>query len=91
MLSAPEKPLSRKEKYLSAIAGITDEVPACPYSREEAYLAAILENGGGGGGGPTVVQEMGQSTTAVMSQKAVTDVVGDIETALHIINNGGNS
>lgn len=51
----------------------------------------ILNMQGGGGGGPTVVQEMGQSTTAVMSQKAVTDVVGDIETALHIINNGGNS
>lgn len=32
-----------------------------------------------------VVQETGQSTTAVMSQKAVTDIVGDIETAINEI------
>lgn len=38
---------------------------------------------------PEVVQETGQSTTAVMSQKAVTDIIGDIESALNIINNGG--
>lgn len=44
----------------------------------------------GGGGGITVVQTMGQSTTDVMSQKAVTDIIGDIETALNTINNGGN-
>ena len=37
---------------------------------------------------PTVVQSTGQSTTDVMSQKAVTDIVGDIETALNLINNG---
>lgn len=39
---------------------------------------------------PTVSQTTGQSTTDVMSQKAVTDIIGDIETALHIINNGGS-
>lgn len=42
----------------------------------------------GGGGSVTVVQTTGQSTTAVMSQKAVTDIIGDIESALDIINNG---
>jgi len=26
-----------------------------------------------------------------MSQKAVTDIIGDIESALHAINNGGNA
>lgn len=41
--------------------------------------------------GPTVVQTTGQSTTDVMSQKAVTDIIGDIESALHVINNGGNA
>lgn len=42
----------------------------------------------GGGSTINVVQTTGQSTEDVMSQKAVTDIVGDIETALHIINNG---
>jgi hypothetical protein len=37
-----------------------------------------------------VVQTTGQSTTDVMSQKAVTDIIGDVESALNIINNGGN-
>lgn len=40
------------------------------------------------GGGPTVVQTTGQSTTDVMSQKAVTDIIGDVESALSEINNG---
>ena len=43
-----------------------------------------------GTAGPSVVQTTGQSTTDVMSQKAVTDIIGDIESALHAINNGGN-
>lgn len=43
-----------------------------------------------GEAGPIVVQTTGQSTTNVMSQKAVTDIIGDIEEALNVINNGGN-
>lgn len=42
------------------------------------------------GGGPTVVQTTGTSTTDVMSQNAVTLLIGDIESALYIINNGGS-
>jgi hypothetical protein len=38
--------------------------------------------------GPTVVQTTGQSTTDVMSQKAVTDIIGNIESALQILNSG---
>lgn len=38
--------------------------------------------------GINVVQTTGQSTTDVMSQKAVTDIVGNVESALNIINNG---
>lgn len=47
----------------------------------------------GGGSGPTVVQTTGTSTTAVMSQNAVTDLIGNVASALNIINNGngGNS
>ena len=47
----PEKPLSRKESYLAAIAGESVELPEAPESRTEQYLAYIAENGGGGGGG----------------------------------------
>lgn len=39
---------------------------------------------------PTVVQTTGTSTTDVMSQNAVTVLIGDIESALNVINNGGN-
>ena len=46
---------------------------------------------GGSAPNPTVVQTTGQSTTDVMSQKAVTDIIGDIESALHAINNGGGN
>lgn len=47
----PEKPLSRKESYLAAIAGEDVTLPDAPESRTEQYLAYIAENGGGGGGG----------------------------------------
>lgn len=42
-------------------------------------------------GGPTVVQTTGQSTTDVMSQKAVTDIIGDIETILQTLNSGNGA
>lgn len=35
---------------------------------------------GGGGSGPDVVQTTGQSTTSVMSQKATTDAINDVNT-----------
>jgi hypothetical protein len=47
--------------------------------------------GGGGGGDITVVQTTGQSTTDVMSQKAVTDIIGDVESALNTINIGAGA
>ena len=34
------------------------------------------------------VQTTGQSTTDVMSQKAVTDIIGDVETILRTLNSG---
>lgn len=39
----------------------------------------------------TIVQSTGSSTTDVMSQKAVTDIVGDVASALNAINNGTQS
>lgn len=41
-----------------------------------------------GGSDITVVQTTGESTTDVMSQKAVTDLVGDVETILATLNSG---
>lgn len=38
--------------------------------------------GGGGGSSINVVQTTGSSTTDVMSQAAVTNIIGDIETLL---------
>lgn len=79
-------PKSREEQYLNAIAE---------------------GGGGGGGGttytagdGITIAndeisvdlaQTTGNSTTKVMSQKSVTDILGNIESSLNTINNGGNS
>ena len=44
-------PVTRRERYLSAMAGGDNPVPAKPETREEQYLAAILESGGDGGTG----------------------------------------
>ena len=41
-----------------------------------------------GGGSVNVVQTTGQSTTDVMSQKAVTDIIGNVETILQTLNSG---
>lgn len=49
----------------------------------DTALHELSEGGGGGGGSVPVVQEIGQSTTAVMSQKATTDQLGLISTATH--------
>lgn len=49
------------------------------------------EVGAGGGSGPTVVQTTGNSTTDVMSQDAVTRIIGNVASALNVINNGSNA
>ena len=40
---------------------------------------------------PTVEQSTGQSTTAVMSQKTVTDLVGNVESILQTLNSGNGA
>lgn len=45
-----ERPTTRLEQYLSALAGNSSEVPEKPVTRIEQYLDAILKNGGGSGG-----------------------------------------
>ena len=100
------EPKSRKESYLAKAAGMDVTVPEAPESREEQYLAAIAEGGGGGGTSYTagdgiviendeisadLAQTTGESTTKLMSQKAITDIVGDVASALNAINNGTQS
>lgn len=51
----------------------------------------FLKGDGTWGVAPNVVQVMGQSTSDVMSQKAVTDIIGDIETILHTLNVGAGA
>lgn len=43
-MSVPEKPLTRKEQYLSAMAGLSTEIPEKPITREEQYLDQIVKN-----------------------------------------------
>ena len=40
---------------------------------------------------PTIIQTTGQSTTSVMSQKAVTDIIGNVETILQTLNSGNGA
>lgn len=60
MSDLPEKPLTRKEQLLSAIAGANEgETLPEPVTREEQYLKYIAENGSGGGEvTPTQVREI---------------------------------
>lgn len=71
------EPISREDALLhNIIDGTPDISDLEPLSREEVYLKYIALNGGSGGGGGgdvNIVQTTGQSTTSVMSQKAVTD------------------
>jgi hypothetical protein len=48
----------------------------------------FLKGDGTWGVAPNVVQATGQSTSDVMSQKAVTDIIGDVETILQTLNSG---
>ena len=49
-MGLPSSPNTRKEVYLSNIAGQGTSLPTEPITREEEYLDYIAKNGGGGGG-----------------------------------------
>lgn len=66
MSDLPEKPLTRKEQLLSAIAGANEgETLPEPVTREEQYLKYIAENGSGGGGGGADYVKNGMNNSAV--------------------------
>lgn len=70
-----------------ATSGEVEEALEAKQDVLEAGAHITIENNviSADGGGGEVVQEPGQSTTAVMSQKAVTDFVGDLESLLQTI------
>ena len=50
-MALPDKPITRKEKYLSNIAGQGTTLPEKPLTREEQYLDIIAKEGGPSGEG----------------------------------------
>ena len=86
-ISATDTTYSNMTGASASAAGAAGLVPAPAAGDQGKFLqgngtwAAVQS-------GPTVVQTTGQSTTDVMSQKAVTDIIGDIETILQTLNSG---
>ena len=74
----PAEPLTREERYLSAIAGVTssEDIPEKPLTREEKYLNKIVENGGGGGSSFEPTDEQ----LAAMNSGITSEDVEQIET-----------
>lgn len=73
--------LAVTQNSLNTVASRTDNL--------ESRVAAV-EQGGGGGEQPTVevLQTTGQSTTSVMSQKAVTDLFGNVQSLIQTLDTG---
>ena len=93
-VTIPENPLSRTEQYLAAIAeggggggGGTSNFN--DLSNRPKYNSSAMTGNTNIPLVPTVVQTTGSSTTNVMSQKAITDILGDVESQLSAINVGG--
>ena len=81
----PAEPLTREERYLSAIAGVTssEDIPEKPLTREEKYLNKIVENGGGGGSSFEPTDEQ----LAAMNSGITSEDVEQIETNKNNISN----
>lgn len=75
----------------SSVAGSKGLVPAPSAGSQNSFLKGDGTWAVVSGSGPTVVQTTGQSTTDVMSQKAVTDIIGNVETILQTLNSGGGA
>lgn len=74
----------------SSSAGVRGLVPVPAAGDNNKYLCGD-GTWGAVSSGPTVVQTTGQSTTDVMSQKAVTDEIGNIATILQTLNSGNGA
>lgn len=90
-LSTDEKPTPEtSEKVVNGSTFYTSDDSKLYVWCDGSWYEKIV-SGGGGGSDINVVQTTGTSTRDVMSQKAVTDIVGNVESALHAINNGGGN
>lgn len=78
-MSLPDEPLTRKEQYLSNIAGQGGDLPEEPLTRVEQYLDYIARNGGTGGGSVDITIDSAPtqgSTNAVSSGGVYAALVG---------------
>ena len=79
MSDLPEKPITRKEMYLSAIAGEDTAIPDPAITREEMYLKYIAEHGGGSG---TVDAYTKTESDVRYLQKSGGALTGDVTTSV---------
>lgn len=91
-VTLPVEPLSRKEQYLAYIAenggGSGGTSDFNDLTNRPKYNGTTMSGTTDIPAAPSVVQTTGQSTTEVMSQKAVTDIIGTVDSALNAVNNG---
>ena len=66
-MALPSEPITRKEQYLSNIAGQGTPLPEKPVTREEQYLDAIAKNGGGDPGEGDMKKSVYDNDLAVLS------------------------
>lgn len=66
-MALPSEPITRKEQYLSNIAGQGTPLPEKPETREEQYLDAIAKSGGGGTGEGDMKKSVYDNDSAVSS------------------------
>lgn len=78
-------PITNREVPQVVVNKLTQaQYDAATKVQDEFYLITDAPN-------LTVVQTTGQSTTDVMSQKAVTDIIGNVETILQTLNSGNGA
>lgn len=78
-------PITNREVPQVVVNKLTQaQYDAATKVQDEFYLITDAPN-------LTVVQTTGQSTTDVMSQKAVTDLIGNVETILQTLNSGNGA
>ena len=74
-MGLPSSPNTRKEVYLSNIAGQGTSLPSEPITREEEYLDFIAKNGGGGGGEGDMTKAVYDDDLAVAAAGGIADYV----------------
>ncbi len=90
-MAIPDNPITRREQYLSNIAGQGTPLPETPITREEAYLDVIAKQGGSPGDGDmkkAVYDNDGAVLSAGGIKSFVAAQVGEKQDSLEIGNDG---